>query len=128
MKNIIILITIVSLLSFTIRESIESKKNKFENELIMLKNQAFCNLFNVIVNEDKQKLIDDSDYFQISELSEKYYRDERLIKLIEKWRLKKYKSYNPDNKLYLMKCLDFYNSKDLKVYLDSVRKVESKKE
>jgi len=61
------------------------------------------------------------------------YEDSNRIKLISKW--VNYKEYipfvhppdHPDGSLDMVKALDFYNSKDLKKYIDSIRKVELQK-
>ena len=46
--------------------------------------------------------------------------------MITKWAKKEYKSYDPNQNLYLMKCLDFYNSPVLIKFIDSVRQKEIK--
>ena len=95
-------------------------------ELLMLKNQAFCNCYNEALKGAEAKLFpaDGSNYIQISELATKYSNDPELDKLIKSWNKKDYFSYSNDNKLYLMRCLDFYNSKELENYIDSIRAIE----
>ncbi|WP_207534483.1 hypothetical protein [Desertivirga arenae] len=53
-----------------------------------------------------------------------YYTSESLQRIANKWAAKEYKAYEPSDKLYLMKALDFYNSKELNNYIDSIRKIE----
>lgn len=104
-------------------------KDSLNSELIMLKNQAFCDCYNRSIKKTGAQIVphDGSSYLQLSDLVVEYTFDPILDKLIEKWVNKKYTSYCKDNELYLMRCLDFYNSKELNTYIDSVRQVEIKK-
>lgn len=114
----------------------KQKKEKYEAdtidsleiELVKLKNQAFCECYYRALHEVNGEITpsDGSTYLQISVIVQKYWNDENLKRLVLKWNMKKYSSYSDSNKLYLMRCLDFYNSKDLKLYIDSVRRVELK--
>jgi len=100
-----------------------------DEQLLMLKNQAFCNCVNKAMKEAGATLNprDGTNYMQISELDEHYWFDPNLERIINVWSKKEYISYDNENKLYFMRCLDFYNSKDLANYIDSVRTVEKKK-
>jgi hypothetical protein len=131
MKNIILLILILlttcnSKLTNNSTESV-AVNDSIENELLLLKNQAFCDLFRMETSKEKIVFKESTTYIQFSNLDMNYFNDSNLNKIIKKWESKDYKSYNPTNKLILMKCLDFYNSNDLKNYIDSVRVVEYKK-
>jgi hypothetical protein len=44
--------------------------------------------------------------------------------MITDWNKKEYKSYDSNNNLYLMRCLDFYNSEELKKFINSIRENE----
>lgn len=108
----------------------DSLELALESELVMLKNQAFCSCFYKSLKAVDGEISppDGSSYVQISELAPEYLiNDDRLNALIEKWVAKGYNSYDYRNKLYMMRCLDFYNSEDLKQYIDSVRIIETKK-
>ena len=110
--------------------TLDKKYNKtIENELTMLKDQLFINLYykSLAIVGGNITPPDGSNYIQISDLTIKYARDENADRLIKRWVEKKYKSYNPKQNLYLMRCLDFYNSNDLKLYIDSVRQIELKR-
>jgi hypothetical protein len=98
-----------------------------ERELQLLKNQAFCDCYRVALRDEPNKPSDGSNYMQLSGLDIAYFNDPNLKRLVKKWNAKEYASHEPSNKLYLMRCLDFYNSTDLQHYLDSVRKVEVRK-
>lgn len=113
------------------------KNNKnIEDELLILKNAAFCLCMNkeqndVIENDTiSYKLITDNSlngYAEYSNLElELFIRNESLKKLVDKWGEKQYESKPKEEKkdspsyLINMKCLDFYNSTVLKKYIDSV--------
>lgn len=100
--------------------------DSLEVELLKLKNQAFCDCYYKALNSVHAEIVppDGSTYIQISELVRIYCNDNNLQNIIRKWNNKKYLSYSGNDKLYLMRCLDFYNSKDLELYIDSVRNVE----
>jgi len=129
--NILLLLSICLLTSCIAKvnssDYTNKKQDSLEKELLQLKNQAFCNCFNQAMRKVGAKLMpaDGSSYIQISDLVLKYSHDKHLKYIIEKWNKKDYSSYSEDNKLYLMRCLDFYNSKDLELYIDSVRQIES---
>ena len=133
MKRMLIILSIVFSISCngSHSKSVNSKirsNDTLEIELLKLKNQAFCDCYNEALKNTGAKIMpqDGSNYIQISDLVLKYANDIHLRYIIEKWNKKTYSSYSVDNKLYLMRCLDFYNSKDLELYIDSVRKVEFK--
>jgi len=100
--------------------------DSLEIELQKLKNQAFCNCFNQALKNTNATITvpDGSDYIQIFDLDLAYLNSNHLWKLIDDWNKKEYIAYNEENKLFLMRCLDFYNSKDLELYIDSIRQVE----
>jgi len=104
----------------------QSFLDSLEIELQKLKNQAFCDCFNQALKNANAKItvLDGTSYIQISDLDINYFNDNRLKKLIDDWNKKEYVAYNEENKLYIMRCLDFYNSKDLALFIDSIRQVE----
>lgn len=104
-------------------ENIETV-NFLNQELLLLKNGAFCDFYSSITREQKCSIHDASTYIQISELYGKYFMDSSLVKIKDKWKNKEYKAYNKDDSLFLMKSLDFYNSQELKHYIDSIRIIE----
>ncbi len=110
-------------------EKNNAKRIALEKELLKLKNNAFCNLFYRSLRDVNGEITppDGSSYVQIINLSLDYLRNPYLDNILNKWSKKVYKSYDPEDKLYLMRCLDFYNSKDLELYIDSVRQIELKK-
>ena len=125
-------------------EVLTMKKDKtLEDDLLMLKNVAFCKCFGqeVFGIEKKEpntyKLIPDATtggYLQCSEHLdiEWIVANPTLDKLVENWLSKPYyKTFqekgSPKRYPTYMKCLDFYNSKALKKYLDSVRVVLEKR-
>ncbi len=132
---IIMLITIIGLgCSLTPDSKSRSKESEMltdslELELVMLKNQAFCDCYYKSTKNVDAHISppDGSNYIQLSSLVEQYANDPRLNKIVDMWAQKEYHSYSGENKLYLMRCLDFYNSTDLKAYIDSVREVEKNK-
>ncbi len=110
-------------------EESEMLTDSLELELVMLKNQAFCDCYYKSTKNVDAHISppDGSNYIQLSSLVEQYANDPRLNKIVDMWAQKEYHSYSEENKLYLMRCLDFYNSTDLKAYIDSVREVEKNK-
>ncbi len=110
-------------------EESEMLTDSLELELVMLKNQAFCDCYYKSTKNVDAHISppDGSNYIQLSSLVEQYANDPRLNKIVDMWAQKEYHSYSGENKLYLMRCLDFYNSTDLKAYIDSVREVEKNK-
>lgn len=114
------------------------KKNKTqEDKLLILKNAAFClchskeEQFVLQTNPDNYNLIGDNTmqaYVQNSDIeTELLIRNKELNKLVDNWHKKVYKSKPKEEKsdqksfLIMMKCLDFYNSAELKNYIDSLR-------
>ncbi|MBK5722860.1 hypothetical protein JGH11_18475 [Dysgonomonas sp. Marseille-P4677] len=110
------------------KKSVETN-DSLESELTMLKNQAFCDCFykSTKIANDQISPPDGTSYIQLSTLVEQYAKDPKLNQIIDKWVEKEYLSYSENNQLYLMRCLDFYNSVELNTYIDSVRKIEAKK-
>jgi len=100
-----------------------------DEQLLLLKNQAFCNCVNQAMKKAGATLNpqDGSNYLQLFELDAKYFFDPNLERIINMWNQKEYISYDSEKELYFMRCLDFYNSKELANYIDSVRNVEMKK-
>ena len=98
-------------------------------QLLMLKNQAFCNCVNQAMKKSGATLAprDASNYLQLFELDVKYFFDPNLERIVNIWNQKECISYDSEKELYFMRCLDFYNSKELANYIDSVRNVEIKK-
>lgn len=107
--------------------SAQTQNDKLEGELIKIKNQAFCNCYNKATENEPVKYKDGSTYVQVIDLKEEYiFGNKNYRKLIDNWVKKHYKSYDLDDNLYLMKCLDFYNSKELEKFVDSIRQNEIK--
>ncbi len=107
--------------------SAQTINNKLEGELVKIKNQAFCDCYYEATKNESVKYKDGSSYVQIINLNEEYnFGNEKYRKMINNWVKKEYDSYDPKNNLYLMKCLDFYNSKELEEFIDSIRKNEAK--
>ena len=107
--------------------SAQTKNDKLEKELVKIKNQAFCDCYYEVTKNELVKYKDGSTYVQVIDLKEEYiFGNENYRKMIDNWVKKDYKSYDPNNNLYLMKCLDFYNSKELEKFVDSIRKNEIK--
>ena len=132
---IVLFITVLGIGSSHISDSKSKLEEKdvstdsLELELVMLKNQAFCDCYYKSTKNVDAHISppDGSNYIQLSSLVEQYANDPRLNKIVDIWAQKEYHSYSGENKLYLMRCLDFYNSTDLKAYIDSVREVEKDK-
>ena len=83
------------------------------------------NLFLSVGSVVKYK--DGSTYVQVIDLQEEYiFGNENYRKMIDNWVKKDYKSYDPNNNMYLMKCLDFYNSKELEKFINLIRQNENK--
>lgn len=114
------------------------KRNKTqEDKILLLKNTAFCLCHNkeeqfvLQNNPNTYNVIGDNTieaYVQTSNIdTELLIRNKQLNKLVEKWHKKVYgtkpKEEKSDQKSFLinMKCLDFYNSIELKNYLDSIK-------
>ena len=125
-------------------EVLTMKKDKtLEDDLLMLKNVAFCKClgqeeFSIEKKEpNTYKWIPDATvggYVQCSEHLdiEWIVANPTLDKLVENWLSKSYyktfqEKETPKRYPTYMKCLDFYNSKSLKKYLDSVRVVLEKR-
>jgi len=107
--------------------SAQTRNEKLEAELVKIKNQAFCDCYYEVTKNELVKYKDGTTYVQVIDLKEEYiFGNENYRKLIDNWMKKDYKSYEPSNNLYLMKCLDFYNSKELEKFVDSIRQNEMK--
>ncbi|WDF63986.1 hypothetical protein [Flavobacterium sp. KACC 22763] len=106
----------------------QNKNKELENELIKVKNQAFCDCYSeALSGKEIIRYKDGSSYMQIINLKGEYvFGNKKYKQMIEKWNKKDYKSYDPNQNLYLMKCLDFYNSPMLNRFIDSVRQEEIK--
>jgi hypothetical protein len=105
--------------------SAQTKENKLEKELIKIKNQAFCDCYYGSTKNEQVKYKDGSTYVQVIDLQKEYiFGNKSYRRMIDNWIIKDYKSYNPNNNLYLMRCLDFYNSSILNKFIDSVRQEE----
>jgi len=125
MKNILFCLTFLFLANSINYAQVKSNQ-KLEAELVKLKNQAFCDCYaEVLSGNEKIRYKDGSTYVQIIKLKGEYvFQNEKYRKIIKEWAKKEYKSYDPNQKLYLMQCLDFYNSAILKKFIDSVRQNE----
>lgn len=126
MKKLIFYLAFISLANCIGYAQTLKSNEKLEAELVKLKNQAFCDCYSeVISGNEKVRYNDGSTYVQIIHLKEEYvFQNEKYRKMIKEWAKKEYKSYDPNQKLYLMQCLDFYNSDILKKFIDSVRQNE----
>ena len=131
-------------------KQISKRQIQIEENLIALKNWCFIECYS-----ESQKLTykrigintKDSCFSskQINDLTKYYYvnnsgidlniifKDSNRVRLIEKWVNKEgYVPFVnppdfPQGSLDMVKALDFYNSEDLKKYIDSIRKIELKK-
>lgn len=117
------------------------KKNKTkEDQFLMLKNAAFCLCTNhenqEIINSNNSvnyKLIPDKSLVSYAEQSgldiDLFYKNKRLDELVIDWSKKQYntkpKEETSDSKSFIiqMKCFDFFNSKTLNNYIDSLKSV-----
>lgn len=115
------------------------KKNKTKNDqFLMLKNAAYCLCINdesqEIMNSNRKenyKLISDKSFVSYAENSgldiDLFYKNKRLDKLIKAWSKKQYnlkpkeESSESTSFIIQMKCLDFYHSKELNSYIDSLK-------
>ena len=117
----------IILVIFFTKCSAQTKNNKLENELLKVKNQAFCDCYYEATKKESIKYKDGSSYVQLINLKEEYiFGNQHYRKMISNWLKKDYKSYDSNNNLYMMKCLDFYNSKNLQKFIDSIRKNENR--
>jgi hypothetical protein len=129
---VVLLIIVIIACSIITQHSLINHNSKLqindslENELLLLKNQAFCNCYFGALKEENAHVnpLDGTSYLQLSDLAVKYTNDVNLRRIINVWINKEYISYLDSNKLYIMRCLDFYNSKDLEQFIDSVRNIE----
>ena len=110
-------------------------KNK-EDKLLILKNIAFCNCMEyeyeqiVKENPDLYSLFIDrsrEDYITYGGLDANLIKNNLSFdRLVKEWHKKEYNAYPADDNrekryLTIMKCIDFYNSKKLELYIDSLR-------
>lgn len=115
-------------------------KNK-EDKLLILKNIAFCNCmeyeYEQIVKENPDLyflFIDKSmeDYIVYGGLDVNLTKNNLSFdNLVKEWHKKEYNAYPSEDNgretyLTIMKCIDFYNSKKLELYIDSLR-IKAKK-
>ena len=115
-------------------------KNK-DDKLLILKNIAFCNCMEyeyeqiVKENPDLYSLFIDrsrEDYITYGGLDANLLKNDLSFdNLVKEWHKKEYNAYLADDnreKIYLtiMKCIDFYNSKKLELYIESLRVKELK--
>ncbi|MBF4506743.1 hypothetical protein IRZ83_08680 [Flavobacterium sp. JLP] len=107
----------------------QDQNRALENELVKVKNQAFCDCYSkALSGKETIRYKDGSSYVQTINLKGEYiFRNKKYEEMIENWDKNEYKSYDPNQNLYLMKCLDFYNSTVLKQFIDCVRQEEIKK-
>ncbi len=152
MKKIIYSILFMVLLGSCVprqpREISVSKEDSLELErsLLALKNWSFNECYSLSMIETYKRLkVDINDSCRVNNLTGYYYinnteidlywifEDKNRQKLINKWVNKE--GYTPfvnppdfpDGSLDMVRALDFYNSEDLKIYIDSVRHAEYKK-
>jgi hypothetical protein len=106
----------------------QNENKKLEGELLKLKNQAFCDCYSeALSGKESIRYKDGSSYVQIIDLKGEYVLgNKKYSEMIKRWVKKEYKSYDQNQNLYLMKCLDFYNSPVLIKFIDSVRQKEIK--
>jgi hypothetical protein len=129
MKQIIIILLLNSVILIVESQNRIQQEDSINSELILLKNQVFCDCYFEATKNAKTKIFppDGSNYLQISNLVQKYYLDKRIIQLIKKWMKKEYRSYVENNQLYLMRCLDLYNSKELEIIMRQIKAEELNK-
>jgi len=121
-ESIIILFTGIQFLSC---QQTQINTTRLEEDLLKLKNQAFCDCYSSLPKGDTN---DKSSYNELIHLQKEYiFGNDKYFNMIDNWiKNHKYKSKDPKNNLNLMICLDFYNSKELKEFIDSVRENEKK--
>ena len=99
--------------SFVAYSQDSSLTKELIGQRLHLKNYAFCSCVYNLDSTKKQEIINDGSkagYFEISDYElEAYHLIDTLAK---KYALKKYSSIS-NKTLGLMKCLDFYNSREL---------------
>lgn len=119
---------------------------QIENSLKALKNWCFNECYFMAEAETYKRMGRNSDcIFKMPNLTNYYYvnnsginlsllfEDFNRVKLIAKWVSKKeylpfiFPPDHPDGSINIVRALDFYNSEDLKNYIDSARIVETKK-
>jgi len=116
-----------------------------EKTLIEIKNYNFQECYRVSENATYERIgvnKNDTSCKKVNDLSTYYFtsiskldlnfvmNDRNREKLVQKWVNKK--EYNPyvnppdfpDGSLNMIRALDFYNSKDMSVYIDSIRQSE----
>lgn len=118
--------TIFIILFYSCLISAQSNTNQnLEKELLKVKNQAFCDCYYQATTNEPVEYKDGSTYIQLINLKGEYiFQNEDYSKMITDWNKKEYKSYDSNNNLYLMRCLDFYNSEELKKFINSIRENE----
>ncbi len=126
MKNthLLLLIALMIIQGCSIRKSNSIDKNNYPDALA-LKNIAFCNCVNRAVPLSDQQWHSDgsiSGYVQLSEVGEKEI--DTTMQFVQTYvdTAKYYSSTNSN--LGLMKCINFYNSIELKNFVQKVLKGE----
>lgn len=123
-------------------EKISTKDSLFvEVELMQYKNCLFSSFYYFSMQKTYKKLgIKDNEIPEVSDLTYFYYGgefnpefmidDPNREKMFNKWiNNKKYEPVTEiaDGSLDIVRALDFYNSEDLNMYLDSLRQMEYKR-
>ncbi len=103
MKQIIIFLLLNSVILRVDSQNRIQQEDSINSELILLKNQVFCNCYFEATKNAKTKIFppDGSNYLQISNLVQKYYLDKRFTQLIKKWMKKESLLSGKISKLYL---------------------------
>lgn len=91
---------------------------QLSEERLTLKNYAFCKCLQNVYEGDSIFILDGSSsgYFQIGAYNINVY--DSIDSIAKIFSLKEYKSYG-NHPLGIMKCLDFYNSKQLELFVKS---------
>jgi hypothetical protein len=127
----------ISIIDEKINNKISKEDSLFvESELLKYKNCLFSEIYQLGINntykklgyEQKIKPKDLTYYFYGGDFNPEFMKnDTNRSKLITKWlNDKTYESVPEivDGSLDIVRALDFYNSEDLKQYLDSLRVIE----
>jgi len=119
----ICLLTVLILYSFSCSAQVNNNtiKEKVAKERLKLKNYAFCECLKQVYKGDSLFIKDGSSagYFQTGAYSINTY--EAIDSIAKIFSIKEYKS-KENHPLGIMKCLDFYNSKELDELIISLDK------
>lgn len=120
MKKILPLICFFA--SISCYSQVNYKSEWLKKQKSDLRNYAFCSCISYLDSTRLQDLVNDGSkagYFEITNYDLDAYH--LIDSVAKKYASKQYSSIN-QKPLGLMKCLDFYNSKELKVLINALEK------